>query len=287
MRAKGRIAFIVEGAKSERIIFNSMKRVFFRDTHIEMILLSAEENIHMLWKEIKADPDLDIIELLREKSEKLADTIGERVREDFSEVYLFFDFDPQHHAGFENGFTDSVRSEITEMANFFDNETEHGKLYISYPMVEAIRDSVPASCRAFNKCYLSASEIGRYKKNTGSGNPFAVYTQYMQEGWKHFIRVFLGRIACMSKDGFMRGSDDGCYTKYHSDNISPSQILAHELALFSNTHKLLVLSSLPEYLLDYFSAEYWEKLDFSADLDRGIKCDNPEMNLPPSSAGLA
>ena len=30
-------------------------------------------------------------------------------------------------------------SKIKEMLQFFDNETENGMLYISYPMVEAIR----------------------------------------------------------------------------------------------------------------------------------------------------
>lgn len=57
-------------------------------------------------------------------------------REDFSEVYLFFDYDA-HQTNLGKAVNEDV---IRQMLESFDNETENGKLYISYPMVEALRD---------------------------------------------------------------------------------------------------------------------------------------------------
>ena len=63
-------------------------------------------------------------------------------RDDFSEVFLFFDYDA-HQTNL--GKSDDV-DVINQMLESFDNETENGKLYISYPMVEALRDFEADKC---------------------------------------------------------------------------------------------------------------------------------------------
>ena len=60
-------AFIVEGVVREPQIIDNISKVFFAHGNFKIITLPAEENIYMLWKKLKAD--------------------------DFSEVYLFFDYD--------------------------------------------------------------------------------------------------------------------------------------------------------------------------------------------------
>ena len=52
-------------------------------------------------------------------------------RSDFAQIYLFFDYDG--HA------TNASDKKITELLSFFNEETEKGKLYISYPMVESFK----------------------------------------------------------------------------------------------------------------------------------------------------
>ena len=54
---------------------------------------------------------------------------------DFSEIYLFFDYDFHNR----NYTLEELNVRITSMLSVFDNETENGKLYINYPMVESIR----------------------------------------------------------------------------------------------------------------------------------------------------
>lgn len=45
----------------------------------------------------------------------------------------------------------------------FDNETENGKLYISYPMVEALRDFEEGKCGKAGQCLILVAEMGNYK----------------------------------------------------------------------------------------------------------------------------
>lgn len=48
----------------------------------------------MLWKKLKADEfDTDIIEVLRERNTEIRKQLTGLSRDDFSEVYLFFDYD--------------------------------------------------------------------------------------------------------------------------------------------------------------------------------------------------
>lgn len=52
----------------------------------------------------------------------------------FSQIFLFFDYDFQHHGGL-----DYVNGMLKNMLDFFDDETGNGKLYINYPMVESLK----------------------------------------------------------------------------------------------------------------------------------------------------
>ena len=100
----------------------------------------------MLWKQLKADDfDIDVIEVLRESNDEIKKQLTGLSRDDFSEVYLFFDYDA-HQTNLGKTVNEDV---IHQMLESFDNETENGKLYISYPMVEALRDFAPGICRGF------------------------------------------------------------------------------------------------------------------------------------------
>ena len=54
---------------------------------------------------------------------------------DFSEVYLFFDYDFQN----KNLEQKELNAQLNEMLEFFSDETDNGKLYVSYPMIESIK----------------------------------------------------------------------------------------------------------------------------------------------------
>ena len=153
-------AFIVEGAVREPQIIDNISKVFFTHGNFKVITLPAEENIYMLWKKLKADDfDTDIIEVLRESNDGIREQLVGLSREDFSEVYLFFDYDMhQTNLGKEDD-----ADVVAQMLENFDNETENGKLYISYPMVEALRDYNPGVCGNKEACYVSIDQMTEYK----------------------------------------------------------------------------------------------------------------------------
>lgn len=87
-------AFIVEGEVREPQIIDNISKVFFAHGNFKTITLPAGENIYMLWKKLKADNfDTDIIEVLRESHDVIRGQLTGLSRDDFSEVYLFFDYD--------------------------------------------------------------------------------------------------------------------------------------------------------------------------------------------------
>ncbi len=121
------ILFVFEGKKEEAVI-NSLKRSFvFKNTIITCVYCTT---IYKLYNDISQDPYLDIFVLLKNMKEN-NEVLKEFVRNDFAEIYLFFDYDG--HA------TNANDSKLEPLLTFFNEETEKGKLYLSYPMLEAIR----------------------------------------------------------------------------------------------------------------------------------------------------
>lgn len=121
-----RSLFVFEGARTEPIIVKTLQNyIFTENDHIATCVFGTD--IYEVYRKIKDDQDLDIFGLIKEANEK--ELNGFR-RNDFYGVYLFFDYDA--HA------TLADDGKIREMLSTFDDETEKGKLYISYPMCEAL-----------------------------------------------------------------------------------------------------------------------------------------------------
>ncbi len=130
------ILFVFEGEKREPALFKAIERLFFKDG--QRIVCSFGNNIYELYQRMKTlDNSGDIVSVLRENyAESPESPFAEDSRSsDFSEIYLIFDYDFQN----KNISLDEMNSQIAEMLEMFDNETDNGKLYINYPMVEAIR----------------------------------------------------------------------------------------------------------------------------------------------------
>ena len=118
-------AFIVEGEAREPQVIDNISKVFFKHGNLKIITLPAGENIYMLWKKLKADDfDTDIIEVLRESNKKIREQLEGLSRDDFSEVFLFFDYDV-HQTNLGKADDGDV---INQMLESFDNETREWKV---------------------------------------------------------------------------------------------------------------------------------------------------------------
>ena len=248
MADKDYMAFIVEGEAREPLIIDNIAKVFFSHANLKIITLPAGQNIYMLWKRLKEDDfDTDIIEVLREEDEKLEKQLEGLSRDDFSEVYLFFDYDiHQNNVNIEDG-----SSVLEQMLASFDNETENGKLYINYPMVEALRDFQERKCGESGQCFVSIDEMNSYKFVSANRSFNPHFKDYNINIWKNVIEVFAMRVSCL-----MDNANIINYKEYE-ENVNPFVIYKMEEKEIKN-NRVFILSSFPEFLIDYFGVKLWK-----------------------------
>ena len=247
MASKDYKAFIVEGEAREPLIINNISKIFFSHGNFKIITLPAGQNIYMLWKKLKEDDfNTDIIEVLREEHETLKEQLEGLKRDDFSEVYLFFDYD-----GHQNNLrTDDDPEVLEHMLLSFDNETENGKLYISYPMVEALRDFEEGKCGSSENCFVLLAGMNNYKFMSAKHTFYPHFKDYDIMIWKNLIEVFAMRISCL-----MDCSDTIIYERY-IDEVNPFEIYKLEEPEIRK-NRVFVLSAFPEFLIDYFGVKLW------------------------------
>ncbi len=241
-------AFIVEGEAREPQIIDNISKIFFKNDNFKIITLPAGENIYMLWKELKADDfDSDIIEVLRERNNSTGEQLEGLSRDDFSEVFLFFDYDA-HQANLGKADDDDV---IKQMLECFDNETENGKLYISYPMVEALRDFNAGKCGNGEDCFAEISKLSGYKSVSSqkSSNPY--FKDYDIDVWKEIIDVFSMKVSCLLK------KEEVISCEQYLNQARPYDIYIREYAKRVN-NKVFIISAFPEFLVDYFGLKLWK-----------------------------
>ncbi|MEI6892297.1 MAG: hypothetical protein V5783_09010 [Pontiella sp.] len=214
---------VFEGARTEKQIFENIKKTFFRDSSVICTVYYGTD-IYQLWKELEEDEFLDLTEVLRERNPNNEQALAERTRDDFSEVHLFFDYDG--HATLAN---DEI---ISKMLALFNNETEHGKLYVSYPMIEAIKD-IPAN---FISHTVPAKQNIHYKKILEK-SPYQNLRLLSHAQWKKIIEANLEKAIAITSDD--RPTQASIFTKQKEDYIDPKG-------------EVSVLSGIPFFIIDYF-----------------------------------
>lgn len=241
-----KILFICEGEETERKFCNLIIDRYFIDNKKPKEYVAFGANIYSLYDEMSKDRDLDIIELIREKAKLKKDmaTYEKLTMGGFDEVYLIFDYDfhaPQY--SFEK---------ILEMAEFFDNETENGKLYINYPMMESFKHFKSIPDEDFNNYKISKEECLKYKKIVGDVS-----------GIKHFNDITLPILGIMIKQvldkyGFISKKKLNNYETYLNE-FSQSNLLHLQNKSLSKDGKIFVLNTSILWGLDYFGKDKFDE----------------------------
>lgn len=241
-----KILFICEGEETERKFCNLIIDRYFIDNKKPKEYVAFGANIYSLYDEMSKDRDLDIIELIREKAKLKKDmaTYEKLTMGGFDEVYLIFDYDfhaPQY--SFEK---------ILEMAEFFDNETENGKLYINYPMMESFKHFKSIPDEDFNNYKISKEECLKYKKIVGDVSCI-----------KHFNDITLPILGIMIKQvldkyGFISKKKLNNYETYLNE-FSQSNLLHLQNKSLSKDGKIFVLNTSILWGLDYFGKDKFDE----------------------------
>lgn len=148
------ILFVFEGEKRERKLFKTLEELYFPKKS-EHIICSFCNNIYSLYRRVSETGE-DIVSIIKSKSSNSEKINWSQLNVgDFSQVFLFFDYDCHDSSASDE--------KLEEMLDFFDNETENGKLYISYPMIEAIRYTKELPDKDFHLYTVPVSDCADFK----------------------------------------------------------------------------------------------------------------------------
>lgn len=287
--SSSQIAIIVEGVKTEPKIFNSLKRLFFsgsggtENISLEIIQFPFCGNIYQFYELLRADGltdegsfelPVDTIPLLQDRVKNLwkngqregllprfdqkdVDRLLRYKRTDFSQIFLFFDAELQDPH-------DKKDEIIRLLTTVFSDETGNGKLYINYPMVEALKD-IRKGVPCCQDCLLSMSDISGYKMIVGKRSGFTNVENYKVGTWQLFCKRAVQRVSCLLlKDtpvcGDSKSISSISFQDYRKKVIQQSLYILQYDKYISVNSEVMVLSSIPLFLLDYYREPIWKKM---------------------------
>ena len=239
MNKKEYILFIFEGTKTEPIIFENIKKYFLhkKETSISQdIVICYGTVVYKLYKEFFIDgildDNLDLVTILKPLDKDKNEVKSNQV----SEIYLFFDYDS--HA------TNANDNKLLSMLELFDDETEKGKLFVSYPMVEALQH-IKKDIDFSKTIEVSQQE---YKKiaRLNCEKEFLHFNDYTKDIWNHLIYQHSKKANFIVNNSF----------DFPSNIIEQLEIFSNQkIKYIDQENKVAVLSAFPIFLLDYYGVD--------------------------------
>ena len=279
MSGQPNILFIVEGERLEPEVISRIGEVY----GLRCDITSVCTNIHILYQQLKKDDGYsDVIAVLREilrsrlaslaslKTSKEQQRRIQRTQEDlaklerpFASVYLVFDSELHHRSNDTLAPLEVIENnvaELKEMLEFFDNETEQGKLYVNYPMMESYRDCDDFFDDGYRDRLVSLDVLfGRtpargYKALVAARKLANVRSSQISEAQ-------FNRLTCMNvfKLNWMKNH---IWSKPQYDDFmeqsSQDAILELEYASCRNLEVVAVLNTLLFFIIDYKGRGFYE-----------------------------
>lgn len=252
------ILFVFEGDDREPNIYRTMERLYLPKDNI---VCSFGNNIYELYNQImEMEGDVDIISLLGGRFHRMDHApLRDFKRSDISETYLFFDYDFHHN----QLSLEEINRRVSVMLTLFDEETENGKLYINYPMIESIRYVKELPDAQYKDYTVSRNDCKHFKR---LAREFSFYDSLdfilLREGeiptkekfhrihdhWEHL------KVMNVSKAHYIVSGEYSLPKRKH--DISQDKIFKGQLSKFVNTdQQVAVLNSFPIFIFDYFQKE--------------------------------
>ena len=244
--SSAKVLFVLEGEQPEGNIVARLQKAFpeeLADLSSDLVKIVFSSNIYSLYGKLKDDDGfLDVVEVLKEQHKEDKE-LQDLDRESVSQVFLFFDLDIHKQPIGESC------DQLNELVQFFDNETENGKLFLSYPMVEAI-----------NICDFENGLMSDDRK-------LFCIDKCVNDGFKHFVNDLnrdsktICRANCrenwliISKANYEKAKWLMHLTSVDLfsvlDQMQQSAILQHQQKLIKEDNVVATLSAFPFFLLEY------------------------------------
>jgi hypothetical protein len=244
------ILLVFEGEKTESDIFKSIEKNFFGPEKGRTIIrASFKGEIYQLWEKVKDDDFLDIVELIKERKNS---DIKDISRKQISEVHLFFDHDAHSHSDVISQA--DYNSYIEKMLQTFNDEFDRGKLWISYPMTEAIKHCKKDPNECFHDTMILISENTKYKELVNKNSDFQDIKKLDKSDWYYLAAINIQRAYCLVTGGFNTISHyEEIKEWFESNTIIRLWIHENQVKKFIGPKLAVVaLSPFPLFLLNYF-----------------------------------
>jgi len=248
------ILFVFEGEKLEGQIFNSIETNFFSPSSGKTVIrASFRAEIIQLWEAVKDDADLDIVEVLKKRPDSDIKNLNRR---EVSEVHLFFDHDAHSHP---RESPQEYNEKITGLLNTFNNEQEQGKLWISYPMAEAIKHCKKNPEDCFGDAQIAIPDYINYKKTVNEKSDFLDIKKFDSAVWNYLTAINIQRIFCLVNCDYKIISAYSDIKDWFEENaIIVKVIHEKQYEKFINTkNEVVALSPFPLFLLYYFGEPFF------------------------------
>lgn len=264
-----KVAFLYEGVSAEDKLLHNLQKVYFaEECEIEIFSFPADGNIYMLYlvwqKLLEDDFDTNVIDILKEMSKETRNRLeAEGLKaSDFSEIYMFFDYDG-HACSFSDeklkkandfclsmgmGEIKNFRDILERMLQVFDNETENGKLYVSYPMIESIKEIDEKEMR-YKQLHIPLCEIDKYKSSFTEKSAYEDYNKLDKALWDIACKASVGRASLIVRD-----TEECTYDEFIND-ITQIEIYHAQKEKYINNKtikSLAILNSVPLFVVEYF-----------------------------------
>jgi len=246
-----KILLITEGQKTEPKIIENLITKYFDDYGRSSIhILSYKTHVYALYNQLKKDDfETNIMDVLREKNSDAYKDLADVDFDDIAYTYLFFDYDG--HA-YDELKRDNI---IEEMIDYFDNETDNGKLFISYPMVEALKDVTKINVCS-RRCTFQIEEGPTYKGQVHRDCEFERVENYDDKTWMFLSRVAVKKSNCIVSDEYILPE----YAVFLNDNTQLNIFRNQVIKFITTDSKVAVLSTFPHFLINHFGNKMYSNV---------------------------
>ena len=235
------ILCVVEGEATEPKILKKLNAEFIaRNSDFISIGTNIYHMYHKYTKQREEVGDeIDMFIFLKQFDKD--NVLKDKSKRDFRAIYLFMDLD--RHEPSSIRYLDCV----PEMLNLFNNETENGKLYISYPMVEAFKHPISDINHQISKIELGS----KYKTHVS-----AICDKKL-ENYQHLSKDTISKyfLEHIKNTNYLINDNSSypiIYESQFQEKFTQDIIYRNQLEKFiSSKNEVLVLSPFALFLLEY------------------------------------
>lgn len=240
------ILFLFEGKVTENNYYKVIERAIGSNIKSSINFYCYKTNIYTLYDEISNDSALNIIELVKEKA--LIDNDIENYEMlntvNFGEIYLIFDLDPQDQRFDKN--------KIEKMIEIFNNETENGKLYINYPMIESFKHFKEIPDKNYIDYKVKILDCKNYKKDVAKISCINDYRKISKEQYINILNQNLEKI------NYLINRLNKCDFDTYLNTLGQSQIFFLQENEIDENGQLYIINSFCLWPLDYLGEKFFD-----------------------------